>query len=388
MMQLKYAIRDLKNYLKFYLVIAIQLLITFLLFAYSFSQILYLQNGMKDLQELAEKQSFVAYDDTSDDRVSVLFQNELETISKLQQIFTYLNSMDISYLLNWSYSFMLNEGGVTLRQQNVDQGFMDLYQLELIKGSLFKEADYGMRNEKPISVIVGYELQELYRYGEIYTFTDAGTGIEFEGEVVGILRKNSTYMDLNDFSEISLDRTYLIPFSMERLIQKGSVSDYDMALQSLVIISDDSRKIEELNEYIAGTETLSIQFVKMKEALQEFVNYMTPQIQYQVSIAIFILIFTIFGLISNLLLIINKNLVEYSIHIHCGAEMKDIVLRILLQVMIVMLISIFPVFLLYGISLITLAIVLIMMVLTIVVMPIVIVKLNSENMIQIVRRYE
>lgn len=382
MKQLKYSFRDIKNNKGFYLSTVIQLAITFLIIGNALTQTFGLMSGLQKLSELSEKKSYVMVDSTTEAQLNKIFDNEEQSVDKLRQFFKEIESLDNIYI-SWKYSMMTYNNAYNVTRLTANKNFLDLYGIKICKGRMFSEDDYCY-DDNAVPILVGYELQSVYELGKTYIISDGG--IDIEVEVVGVLKNNSSYLRLGDFGEESLNDTIILPFSSERLIKSEQISDYDMALQSIIFIPDDNKSIEVISLLLQNTDTFFMHFEKLDENLQELVDYLRPQIEYEIVISGIILFFAMIGFVSNLIIMINNSMIEYAVHMFCGASIVDLIKRILIQSGLVMLISLIPTVIFYRWK-IVLWLLVIGVFLFVLIIPFILATLRKKKVTDVIRRF-
>jgi len=382
MKQLKYSLRDIRNHKGFYLSTTIQLTITFIILGYALTQIFVLSNGMQKLNSLSEKDTYVIRDTTTDAQLEKIYSNTEQSLDKLRLFFEKIDNYEDIYIY-WKYHIPVERNTYETISLTANKNFLNLYGIETCKGRMFLDEDYQYSDDC-LPVLIGYDLQHLYKLGETYIISDGSR--EVEAKVIGILKNNSTYLSLSDFSEISLNNTIVFPFSQERLLQSEEIPDYDMALQSMIMISDGKESLEKISLSLQETDTFFMRFEKLDQSLKKLVDYLSPQIEYEIIIASIILFFSMFGLISNLFVMMNNNMVEYAVHMYCGASVYDIIKRILIQIGLVIIVSLIPIVIFCRWKVI-LSLLGIAVLLFVFVMPFIFNRLCKQKVTDVIRRF-
>lgn len=119
-----------------------------------------------------------------------------------------------------------------------NERFFRLYSPTIHEGRSFKSNDFFYKDTIPI--VIGYNLQHRYKLGECYTFYHGDHGKSFQGEIIGILSKDSVYASLGEIKE-SLDDSYIIPLSDYFIDCFFGLSDYDLVISSAIVKSENEK---------------------------------------------------------------------------------------------------------------------------------------------------
>ncbi len=385
MYQIKNAYKDMRKNWGFYGLMFVQLVICFTLFSYSFVSVIKLSDGLRQLHDLAQESSFVLRDTTSENQISKIFDDEDRMFKRLEGIFDYLEKKNIRYMLNWSYQDY-SPNGTQISEYTVNQEFLDLNNIQVCEGRLFKEEDYTI-SENQVPVLVGKDLQEEYPLGQTFTYQDGDLGKECTAKVIGILDEHATRFDIGFFENETLNNAIMKPFSKKRILESKNMASLDMALGGMVFIAN-AKDANQIEKYIEKTKTFSKKLETVEDLLKEISERQKPQMEFQIFILILVFIFVVFGFVSWMLVMMEKNMVEYAIHIHCGANVERIAFRMTVQVFTLSILAMIPSILLYHFSRISMVTCLLPVVLCLVMTIVVVRKLKNTNMVQTIRRYE
>ncbi|WP_270526383.1 hypothetical protein [Longibaculum muris] len=347
MRQIKYVFLDYKQRkgsIIILLILSITILFIFNFFAKSF---LDSTTSLKSLKKFENQQSFYTVDNTSDDRLNHLMNNK-DTIKKELNFFKEIQE-NYQYIMEYGYEIDILDNGETLNQRSVNQSFFELYNLNLYKGTFFSEDDYSSK-KNIIPIIIGYNLKDIYEYGKTYDFINGGTGETFKGKVIGILEINSNFREFNDSeTSISLNNSYILPIFNDFKSKDMSFSDIDMALSHLIIFTKNVNQIQEIHNQLNTFET---NFINCKDKIDNMLEIQLHNILFFIGILIFLTLLIIFILWTIFNKMIKQQMNEYGIHILCGATHRDIFIRFILFIFIIIFISHLFVIIINGISLI------------------------------------
>ena len=263
--------------------------------------------------------------------------------------------------------------------------FFDIYDIEVIKGHMFNDSDYKNKT-KTIPILVGYNLRNKYKLGEVYKETDPVTNEKVNYRVIGILKHNSSYPSLVDIGkEIDLNYTYFKPLNTSMINDFGSI---DMAISSTVIFAKNEKDVKAIEEKSVELGLFSMNYRPIQERINEYLLIFKKKILYQIFIAFIVLLFAATSMAVNLSSMISKKMREFSIHVMCGGNNNSILQRLLWQLLIILSFALIPTFLFYGITISLLYTIIFAFLISLLIMIIPYVKLNTTNIIQLVRRCE
>ena len=185
---------------------------------------------------------------------------------------------DIDKICDKKYSFYsylpnsINNGNAR-KQTFIDSDMYDLYNFRIDKGRNFTKDDF--QSNDVIPMIVGYDIRDDYKIGEIYTF-GRGDKKDIQVEVIGYFSKDQNYASLLELTDTT-NNTLLMPISKNLVKNNFTESDFDMYLNGMVFelkTDEDVRKIETL---INDTKFYNVELKKLHDVLDDFENeYIKP----------------------------------------------------------------------------------------------------------------
>lgn len=192
------------------------------------------------------------------------------------------------------YSYLpdiLND--ISVQKCIANKKFLDLYDFSLQSGRGFNDSDYNYNFGNEVPILVGANLKDVYHLGGIYKFSNGDNGKNFNARVIGILKKDTVNPTLQEVGS-TLDNSYIIPMNDYFVNYYFGVSDYDMAMSSLVIKTD-AANLENIKKIINNSKMYNAQFISIKNALDNYYNdFIKPIINK-----------LIYGVIFDILLVIT-----------------------------------------------------------------------------------
>ena len=149
-----------------------------------------------------------------------------------------------------------------------NEHFFDLYNMSLYDGRMFDTTDFTAYKDAIIPVVVGYNLKDIYQLGKKYSFHHGDEDKYFQGEIVGILQKNSNYSSLQDIN-VLLDNSYIIPLSDCFIDEFFGMSDYDLSVSSM-IIEDNGSELQDIIDNINSINFWKLDIVSIRDALNDY----------------------------------------------------------------------------------------------------------------------
>ena len=389
MRQIFYVLSDWKIHKRVNIFFILQMIIVIFLTTFSVTLATSTYEGYKALSKIANNKTYVLSDHTDPDHLAYLFANEKENINDLRTLYKYIvTSPDFHTYTAYSYTEVEQQEGIEIKQYTTDLNFLEINGIEISQGRMLKSADYQLSNDDTIPILVGYKLKDVYKLGETYTIYDGGTGKELSCQVVGTLKNNAGYYNLEAIDQyINLNYSYIKPL-MYLNVDDMAYSDIDMAIYSTVFFADDKKAVESVTEKSHELGLFSYSVDSLKSELNEFVGSMKKNLEYVFGITIIIFLFASVGMTANLNMMISQNMKEYTIHILCGGRYKDIAIRLTLQLAISIIISFIPSLFYFGFNINTLYSILLIIVVMSGVLIIPLRKLYSTPISELLRRNE
>ena len=173
------------------------------------------------------------------------------------------------------YSYLptsVNNGNAR-KQTFIDSDMYDLYNFRIDFGRNFTEDDFQSKDVIPM--IVGYDIKNDYKIGEIYNF-GRGDKKDIQAKVIGYFSKDQNFASLLELVDTT-NNALLMPISENLVKNSFSESDFDMYLNGTVFElknDEDAKKIEKL---INDTKFYNVELKKLHDVLDDFKNkYIKP----------------------------------------------------------------------------------------------------------------
>lgn len=203
----------------------------------------------------------------------------------------------------------------------IDGKFLDIYRLKCAEGSLFAKEDF-ITGEEVTPLLLGSDLRRFYQLNDVIN-DDKGARYR----VTGFLEKSSFFLQPGKSGEIySLDNWFIIP------VRPDLDGDYDSAIMSTNIITDDPSHLQEIQQKSSELGLYTLEFRSFSEQMLRIEEDYRLQIKIIGLMLSMVLIFSIIGLISNLVQFINTHTKEFAIHLLCGGQVASIIQRILIHI--------------------------------------------------------
>lgn len=351
--QIKYALKDIRTNKLTYIVLCIQMIVTLLITGFTSQQIIAANTYNKSLDKLDQNRAYISIDRSTNEKINHLIKNEQESIEKMRELYSFMRyEEDIPYFTIINYAMPETHNGRQIVEYIANEEFFDIFNQEVIAGRNFRPSDFEMKNGT-IPILVGYNLKEKYQLNNQYEIMDSITGEIQKYHVIGILKHNSSFVDLdNQQTNFSyFNEGYIRPLNEEKIITYNDFSVLDMVINSTVFINNDELGVNKIKEKSDDLGLFSLEFVTLDESMKTIKEREKQLVIYEITILIIILIFSLMGIISALLEMISKKMPEYYIHLKCGATQFSIISRIIIQVSLIMLVSYLPVILIFKFSL-------------------------------------
>ena len=173
----------------------------------------------------------------------------------------------------YSYLPTSINNGIACKETFIDSDMYDFYNFRIDSGRDFTEDDF--KSKDVIPMIVGYDIKNDYKIGEIYNF-GRGDKKDIQAKVIGYFSKDQNFASLLELVDTT-NNALLMPIS-ENLVKNNFIeSDFDMYLNGTVFElknDEDAQKIETL---INDTKFYNVELKKLHDVLDDFKNkYIKP----------------------------------------------------------------------------------------------------------------
>jgi len=384
--QIKYALLDIKGSKRVSILFLIQMIIVFLLVCSTITDCRRVLSGINRLDKLKNSKAYINEDGTSNAKIDALIADEINSVPKLKILYNYIvENNNIEKYTKFEYQTPYSINGKTIIESTANKMFFDFYDIKVIEGSNFEDSDFNNDTEV-IPILVGYNLKEKYKLGEIYTEKDSATSKDVKYKVIGVLENNSYYPSLIDIGRnLDLNYTFFRPLNINSM---NSFSSMDMAISSTVVFSEDEKLLQSIEKKSVDLELFSMNYTSIQDRVYDFLGPFKKKMEYQVFIAVIVLIFAGISMVLNLTTMISKKMREFSIHLICGGTINSIVYRILWQVIISLIISLIPTIIVFKFTINVLYTILVACICLMLIMYIPYVKIKKTNIVELVRRSE
>lgn len=227
------------------------------------------------------------------------------------------------------------KGYKKVKTLQVSNKFYKIFDLPISDGRFFDEGDF--KDINCIPVVLGYDYRNIYKLGETFNISDLNREGTLTCKVIGFLKKNTRCIDNVQYSKVLNMNNHIIYPLMENFTDNTYDSSYFLD-QGAIFAKDVSKNDEiftEIHEKCKENDLWNL----TKYTVEEQMNYTKEMdkegIKNDISIFFMIMIFCSIGIITSMLSSIRKRRGEFGVHLLCGAKMKDIIIRIVLEIGII-----------------------------------------------------
>lgn len=295
-----------------------------------------LENAKGFINELRNQDDFI-YTKYNAEQNVIINRDEMEKRG--------VEDKDINkFIYSESYDF----SSINLASYQMDRLGFEYFNFKMYDGRSFSDDDYILESElDKLPIILGYNYKDIFNIGEKIKYIYAVKVME--GEVIGILEKNSAIFNDNKYS-MPLDNRIILPLADFKYIAKDGEEQFNQSivysdmLSANIIASinssniDITRKIYDLcNRYDFMKYDPSI--TASTNGLDMFKGESEQAVKIMFIMLVVMTTFCIFTFIMNMHNKIEKNMRRYLIQILQGASIKHIMVTYLLETFIVILLS-------------------------------------------------
>ena len=299
-----------------------------------------------DARSLENAKEFINELRNQDDFIYTKYNAEQNVIINLDEMEKRgVEDKDINQFI---YSELYDFSSINLASYQMDRLGFEYFNFKMYDGRSFSDDDYILESElDKLPIILGYNYKDIFNIGEKIKYIYAGKVME--GEVIGILEKNSAIFNDNKYS-MPLDNRIILPLADFKYIAKDGEEQFNQSivysdmLSANIIASinssnvDITRKIYDLcNRYDFMKYDPSI--TASTNGLDMFKGESEQAVKIMFIMLVVMTTFCIFTFIMNMHNKIEKNMRRYLIQILQGASIKHIMVTYLLETFIVILLS-------------------------------------------------
>lgn len=261
----------MKNkYIKALIVVLTLILI---LSIYQTSKYFSMTNKYNTMMSVYDKLPINSYIALQNQDINLLDSDRPVDDKKLNDLFDNIDKICDKKYSFFSYFPTAVNNGNSRKQTFIDSDMYDLYNFRIDFGKNFTEDDF--QNKDVIPMIVGYDIRNDYKIGEVYTF-GRGDKKDIQAKVIGYFLKDQNFASLLELTDTT-NNTLLMPISKNLVKNNFTESDFDMYLNGMVFelkTDEDARKIETL---INDTKFYNVELKKLHDVLDDFENeYIKP----------------------------------------------------------------------------------------------------------------
>ena len=261
----------MKNkYIKALIVVLTLILI---LSIYQTSKYFSMTNKYNTMMSVYDKLPINSYIALRNQDMNLLEANRSFDDKKINDLFDNIDKICDKKYSFYSYLPTAVNNGNARKQTFIDSDMYHLYNFRIDFGRNFTEDDFQSKDVIPM--IVGYDIKNDYKIGEIYNF-GRGDKKDIQAKVIGYFSKDQNFASLLELVDTT-NNALLMPIS-ENLVKNNFIeSDFDMYLNGMVFElknDEDAQKIEAL---INDTKFYNVELKKLHDVLDDFENkYIKP----------------------------------------------------------------------------------------------------------------
>ncbi len=258
---------------KFIKALTIVLTLILIISIYQTSKYLSMTNKYNAMMSVYDKLPINSYIALRNQDMNLLEANRSFDDKKINDLFDNIDKICDKKYSFYSYLPTSINNGNARKQTFIDSDMYHLYNFRIDFGRNFTEDDFQSKDVIPM--IVGYDIKNDYKIGEIYNF-GRGDKKDIQAKVIGYFSKDQNFASLLELVDTT-NNALLMPIS-ENLVKNNFIeSDFDMYLNGMVFElknDEDAQKIEAL---INDTKFYNVELKKLHDVLDDFENkYIKP----------------------------------------------------------------------------------------------------------------
>lgn len=327
-----------------FIFLTVQIILSFLLVCFIFQQFFSNRQLMSQMQKYMGKGDiYVLWNNNEPE-----WEQELEKDKynrKFRELINKVRTTNVDILvLNNEYETSIKEKSTNLLYITPD--FFDRYgitgdfsdrEIHKLFCTQFVE---NVETEKILPAIAGADFRHEYKKGDVI---QGDSGEQYR--IVGFLKKGSYYAVPTQSRNLeSMDHALLMPVRVD-LSDNVSIMEYLRYSQFAVKDRSELLGIEDMNREL---HLMDSYFVSYRSQLQIVQNDILESMILFGGFGSVLFVFSILGICGMIIQLIHDYQYEYGVNLLCGAEIKDIFIRLVFQVSLLIVTGICMAFLMAG----------------------------------------
>lgn len=192
---------------------------------------------------------------------------------KINDLFDNIDKICDNKYSFYSYFPTSINNGIARKQTFINSDMYDFYNFRIDKGRNFTKEDFDSKDVIPM--IVGYDIRNDYKIGEVYTF-GRGDKKDIQAKVIGYFTKDQNFASLLELTDTT-NNALLMPISENLVKNNFTESDFDMYLNGTVFELKDDEDAQKIEKLINDTKFYNVELKKLHDVLDDFKNkYIKP----------------------------------------------------------------------------------------------------------------
>lgn len=187
-----------------------------------------------------------------------------------QELYWYVVNSDLKTYAMFSYADSARTADdIHISRSYATEEFFELYEFDFAQGGVFDKNAFSVTTDEIMPFIVGYDLRERYKYGEIYDLSISGTTDTVKARVVGIFKENESYIP-HWLRRVDVGNMCILPITEDFAEKYYDYADYVMFISRVVVQTDDIQSIAHKIDEIGNLE---IEIIPIDEGMPAHMNY-------------------------------------------------------------------------------------------------------------------
>lgn len=246
----------------------------------------------------------------------------------VRRIYDMLRAIPSAVIVNNEYPVTINET-YTERYQVTDN-FFDSYGIHVTDQATDWKKKFRNYDPEKKYLLAGDFFKKKY---------DTGDFIDIQGEsyqIIGFIKSGSSVaLPMQDYQSECLDKAVVTP------IYEGDFDETDLIsyIRSVQVPSKEKKALYDVKRYNLNNEALELDISSCRDQMKKVRKATIEKEVYYGIIALVFIFFSVMSMICMILQMITDYGREYAINIMCGAQKKDIIIRIILEAGVMLSIS-------------------------------------------------
>ncbi len=354
--QLSFIFMDIKNNFLKLLIIFLQILLGSIILCYIIQSYINFTLSIEKLETITQNSNIYMLSENAESYEFDEIINNKELSNNQIKLYEYIKDLKIEKYsaCRWGKFYLknnknlpekiidsqINKSELALKKVNVSPNFFEIFSINGNFNTKEVKNIFLNKNNNEIPILLGYSFKKYYSIGDIIE-----DNRQNKYSIIGFTEKGEYYIAPQEIGGfINLDNYVIAPISVDL---EDSLSVFKFII-STNFVTEDEQIMQKIINKSNSLDLYPLYFNNFRNQTKILISDLKNEIMTTGAILLIIFGFASIGIIGYLIQYISDNCKEFGIHLLCGAEKKEIIYRIAIQIFIILTISMIGVILAFG----------------------------------------